>query len=75
MTRNRNVQVAGRLGYRAAIEAFYAEHPTATQEQARRATGAPRATVRRVFEALVAAGRLPREPGTRGRIAAAGNAS
>jgi hypothetical protein len=59
--RSARIQVSGRISYRAAIEEYYAQHPTATQEQVRRATGAPRATVRKVFDALVVAGRLKTE--------------
>lgn len=51
---------ATRLGYRAAVEAFWKANPNATQEQVRRATGAPRKTVRKVFDAMILAGRLVR---------------
>lgn len=56
--RSRSAQVVGRVGYRASIEAFYEQNPTATQEQARRATGAPRVAIRKTFDAMVRAGRL-----------------
>ena len=62
MTRSSKVHVAGRISYRAAIEAFYAKHPAATQGQAVRATGAPRTTVRHVYDALVRAGKLKAGP-------------
>lgn len=58
LRRSRIAQVVGRVGYRAAIEAFYEQNPTATQEQARRATGAPRVAIRKAFDAMVRAGRL-----------------
>ena len=60
MIRSGAVQIAGRLSYREAIERFYARHPSATQEQVRRATGAPKRTVQRVYDALVRAGALIR---------------
>ena len=59
MTRTPKVQIAGRTSYRESIERYYAEHPEATQEQVRLATGATRAAVRRTFERLLAAGRVP----------------
>lgn len=42
------------------VERYYAQHPEATQEQVRRATGAPRKAVRKAFDALVLAGRIKR---------------
>lgn len=49
---------------RARIEALWSESPGLTQEQVRRRTGAPKATVRHVYAQLVAGGRLvPRRRG------------
>jgi len=56
--RSATVQVAGRVSYRESIESFYRAHPEGTLEQARKATGAPRGTVRTVRGRLVASGRL-----------------
>lgn len=50
--------MVGPIGVRARVEGYYLKHPNATQEQVRLATKAPRKTVRRVFDALVLAGRL-----------------
>ena len=58
MTRSPRVHLAGRVSYRAAIEAFYAKRPEAAQTEVARATGAPRTTVRHVYDALVRSGRL-----------------
>ncbi len=54
-----------RVNYRAAIEEFFRRHPAATQHQARRATGAPKTTVRYVYWQLVEAKKV-NSPG-RGR--------
>lgn len=48
---------------RARIEALWKAQPHLTQEQVRRATGAPKATVRHVFKQLVAAGLVLAKPG------------
>lgn len=45
---------------RARIEALWQTNPRLTQEQVRRATGAPSAVVKRVQQLLVAAGKLDR---------------
>jgi DNA-binding IclR family transcriptional regulator len=47
---------------RSIIEALWRSRPGLTQEQVRRATGAPKATVRHVYAQLVAAGVLERPP-------------
>jgi hypothetical protein len=66
MMRSARVHIAGRLSYREALVEFYERSPAATLDDARRATGAPIATVRHVRSQLLAAGRLqpyrPRQP-------------
>lgn len=58
MIRNATVQIAGQLSYRERLEAFWRKNPAGTQREARKATGAPKATVQHVHTKLVASGRL-----------------
>lgn len=50
------------MSYRPLLVEFWRLRPRATQEQARLATGAPKATVRFVYSALVREGMLTRPP-------------
>jgi hypothetical protein len=58
------------MSYRPTIIAFYMRNPTATQEQCRRATGAPKATVRHVYASLVRGGQLRQRPQVDGKLQA-----
>ncbi len=58
--RGRATQIsAGPISYRERVVAFYEKNPTATLEQAWRATGAPRRTVIRLRQILQASGKVP----------------
>lgn len=54
---------------RARIEQLWRKHPELTQEQVRKATGAPKATVRFVYARLVQRQVLRRPPQAEARLA------
>ena len=63
--RSAGVQVSGRLSYRDAIKAYVERHPKATDDEVRRATGAPSAVAKRLVPMMRRGLNAAAEPGTR----------